>query len=73
MTMHDTRILERCHADAIKRMGDAASTIADTVLEGHRPTAEMVDDYRETKRAVEASRRDVENCLQFELREIEGT
>ena len=73
MTMHDIRILERCHADALKRMGDAASAIADTVLEGHRPTAEMVDDYREAKRAVEASRRDVENCLQFELQEIEGT
>lgn len=73
MTMHDIRILERCHADAIKRMGDAASAIADTVLEGHRPTAEMVDDYREAKRSVEASRRDVENCLQFELQEIEGT
>lgn len=73
MTMHDIRILERCHADAIKRMGDAASAIADTVLEGHRPTAEMVDDYRETKRAVDASRRDIEYCLQLELAEIEGT
>lgn len=73
MTMHDIRILERCHDDAIKRMGDAASAIADTVLEGHKPTAEMVVEYRETKRAVEASRRDIEYCLQFELQEIEGT
>jgi uncharacterized protein with PhoU and TrkA domain len=71
--MHDIRILERCHADAIKRMGDAASAIADTVLEGHRPTPEMVDDYREAKLGVESTRRDIEYCMQLELAEIEGT
>lgn len=71
--MNDVAILERCHADAIKKMGDAASAIAECVLEGHRPTPEMVEDYRETKKAVEASRRDIEYCLQLELAEIEGT
>lgn len=73
MTMHDVRILERCHADAIKKMGDAATAIAECVLEGHRPTAEMVDDYREAKLGVESTRRDIEYCMQLELAEIEGT
>lgn len=72
MTMQDMKILERCHADAVKKMGYAAAAIAECVAEGHWPTKNMLDDYRTAKLGVESTRRDLEYCLQLELQELLG-
>ena len=72
MTMQDMKTLERCHSDAVKKMGDAATAIAECVIDGHRPTAEMVDEYRVAKLGVESTRRDLEYCLQLEIQELLG-
>ena len=72
MTMQDMKILERNHSDAVKKMGDAATAIAEYVIEEHRPTQDMVEDYRAAKLGVESTRRDLEYCLQLELQELMG-
>lgn len=72
MTMQDMKILERNHSDAVKKMGDAATAIAEYVIDGHRPTQDMVEDYRAAKLGVESTRRDLEYCLQLELQELLG-
>ena len=70
MTMKDMKILERCHAEAVKKMGDAATAIAEYVIEGHRPTQDMVEYYRAAKLGVESTRRDLEYCINLELAEL---
>lgn len=71
-TMKDMDLLNGAHDEAIRTMGDAAIAIAETVLEGGRPTEEMLRAYAFARLGVQSTRRDLEYVLSIELEELFG-
>lgn len=70
MSKHDMDILNRCHEDALKEMASAAADIAETVCDGKWPSKDQVDKYKLACIGVNATRKDLENCISMELDEI---
>ena len=70
MTKHDLDILNRCHDDAVKEMASASAAIAEKICDKKWPTQEEIDRYRRARIGAEATRRDMEYCMNLELAEL---
>lgn len=70
MTKHDLDILNKCHEDAVKEMASASAAIAEKICDKKWPTQEEIDRYRKARIGAEATRRDLEYCINLELAEL---
>ena len=70
MTKHDLDILNRCHDDAVKEMASASAAIAEKICDKKWPSQEEIDRYRRARIGAEATRRDMEYCMNLELAEL---
>lgn len=70
MTKHDLDILNKCHDDAVKEMASASAAIAEKICDKKWPTQEEIDRYRKARIGAEATRRDLEYCINIELSEL---
>lgn len=70
MTKHDLDILNKCHDDAVKEMASASAAIAEKICDKKWPSQEEIDRYRRARIGAEATRRDMEYCMNLELAEL---
>lgn len=70
MNTHDLDILNKCHDDAVKEMASASAAIAEKVCERKWPDKDEIDRYRKARLSAEATRRDLEYCIQLEVVEL---
>ena len=70
MTKHDLDILNKCHDDAVKEMASASAAIAEKICDQKWPSQEEIDRYRRARIGAEATRRDMEYCMNLELAEL---